>query len=141
MVTTNNLTDFVCICEKSDIDFARITYECGAMKFVNERARFENDGMVKTYKFEEIYLDQSFNKFTKYEVIAIHNKAYLMYEVTGKEITIWVCYTEEKIRNSGYMTQLLNLLINKYKNKKITVDTHNQSLRHICNDLRINLFR
>ncbi|WP_404813211.1 GNAT family N-acetyltransferase [Citrifermentans bremense] len=64
-----------------------------------------------------------------------------MYEVTGKEITIWVCYTEEKIRNSGYMTQLLNLLINKYKNKKITVDTHNQNLRHICNDLRINLFR
>jgi len=141
MVTSNNLTDFIIICEKSDIDFARITYECGAMEFVNELARFENDGMVKTYKFKELYLDQSFKKFTKYEVMAILNKAYLMYEVTRKEITIWVCYTEEEIRNSGYMTQLLNLLIKKYKNKKITVDTHNQSLRHICNDLGINLFR
>jgi len=141
MVTTNNLTDFISICEKSDIDFARITYECGAMEFVNERARFENDGMVKTYMFKELYLDQAFKKFTKYEVIAILNKAYLMYEVTGKEITIWVCYTEGKIRKSGYMTRLLNLLIKKYKNKKITVDTHNQSLRHICNDLGINLFR
>lgn len=141
MVTTNNLTDFISICEESDIDFARITYECGAMEFVNERARLENDGMVKTYKFKEFYLDQSFNKFAKYEVIAILNNAYLMYEVTGKEITIWVCYTEEGIRNSGHMTQLLNLLIKKYKNKRITVDTQNQSLRHICNDLGINLFR
>jgi len=84
-IGNSNLTDFISVCEKSDIDFARITYECGAMEFVNERARFEkNDRMVKTYKFKELYLDDLFKKFKKYEVIAILNKAYLMYEVVGK---------------------------------------------------------
>lgn len=140
-VSCNNLIDFIGICKKSNIDFARITYECGATKFVDERARFENGGMVKTYKFEELYLDQTFMNLMKYEVMAILNRSYLMYEVKVGAITIWVCYTKEEYRNSGYMTILLKLLIGKHQNTKITIDTFNESLRNICSFLGIDLFR
>lgn len=140
-VYCDNLIEFIDLCGRSHIDFAKITYECGAMKFVDERARHENDGMVKTYKFKELYLDPNFMKFINYEVMAIRYRSYLMYEVMDDAITIWVCYTEKEHQRSGYMTKLIKLLIEKHKNKIITIDTFNQSLRNICSSLGIVLFR
>lgn len=132
-----NLTEFIDICEQSGIDFPKITYECMAINFVKQ----VNDGKVKPYTFIEPFLDHSFTKIMKYEVLAMLNRCYLMYQVEGKAVTVWVCYTEEEYRNRGYITKLLTMLIKKHQNKIITVDTHNQSLRKICSTLGINLFK
>lgn len=136
-VYCDNLIEFIELCDQSNINFAKITYECGSMEFVDERARYENDRMVKTHKFKELYLDPDFMKFMKYEVMAILYRSYLMYEVMDDAITIWVCYTEEEHQRSGYMTKLLKLLVEKHKNKTITIDTISESLRNICSSLGI----
>jgi hypothetical protein len=64
-----------------------------------------------------------------------------MYQVKGKAIKIWVCYTEKEHRNGGYMSNLLKLLIKNHQNKKIMIDTQNQSLRNICSTLGIDIFK
>lgn len=136
-VIRHNLTEFINICEESNIDFAKITYDCMARDFVKQ----VYDRTEKAYIFTEPFLDHSFTKIMKYEVLAILNRSYLMYQVERKAITVWVCYTEEEHRNCGYIMKLLTMLIKKHHNKIITVDTHNQSLRNICSTLGINLFR
>lgn len=136
-IVRHNLTEFIDNCEKSNIDFAKITDECMAKNFVKE----VKDGAEKTYTYIEPFLDHSFTKMMRYEVLAIYNRCYLMYQVERKAITIWVCYTENGYRNRGYMTKLLIMLIKKHQKKIITVDTHNPRLRNICNTLGINLFR
>lgn len=132
-----NLTDFIDICEQSNIDFAKITYECMAIKFIDKRLQ----NGAATYTFIEPFLDRYFTKIMKYEVLATLHKSYLMYQVEGKAVTVWVCYTENEHSGQGHMTNLLKILIKNHQNKTITVDTHNQSLRSICSTLGINLFR
>jgi RimJ/RimL family protein N-acetyltransferase len=144
-VIKTRLIEFIEIARRSNIDFAEITYSCGAHDFVNEdvELNLEDDRFIRSYTFKDFYTNWKYADCMSYYVLAILNKAYLMYEVNedSEEITIWVCYTEVEHRGKGYMTMLLNSLKNNYLGVRITVDTFNEKLRKICKDLGINLFR
>lgn len=139
-ISNSSLNDFIHYAMKSNIDFAKITYACCAYDFVDKR-RYRNNGEeIEIYKFKEICYDTAYLKVFPRYVLSIGDRSYLMYELQ-EEITVWVCYTDEKHRRRGYMTRLLKSLIQMYPNTKITVDTFNESLRKICKSLGIALFR
>ena len=136
-----NLVGFIEANKDSQIDFAQYTYECGATDFVDQSYDFDPrvNKSVWSYKFNEFYLKLENIGYCQNFVIFIPEKAYLMYELTD-DIFVWVCYTEESHRGKGYMTELLSYLKSKYTNKRVTVDTYNESLRELCIKTGINLF-
>jgi hypothetical protein len=127
-------------------NFAKITYNCGAICFVHKSNDWnhETGELLQSYEFHEPVLDdEEFGdwKYTYY-VLFVPNKSYLMYEIEENKITTWVCYTEEIERGQGYMTDLLKELISIYPQKKIMVDTFDEGLTNICSNLKqIELFR
>jgi GNAT superfamily N-acetyltransferase len=142
-VSHTRLIHFVEIAEKNNIDFAKITYNCGARNFVDITDEVDYghiDIAIRTYKFKECYTDIRFIEFMPYWILSLYNRSYLMYELHDT-ITIWVCYTEEEYRGKGYIKQILKSLIEKYPNMDITIDTYNESLCNICKSLGIVLFR
>lgn len=141
-ITHIKLDDFIKFSQENRIDFAKYTYNCGAHKFVDQTCEtdWKTDRFISTYNFKEIYLNKNNYGPYLYYVLSIIGKTYLMYEARD-EITIWVCYTEKKYRNNGHMGKLLKYLIELYPEKRMTIDTFSESLRNICTNLGINLFK
>ena len=142
MIQQDNLIEFY----KSHSDFAEYTYDCDATGFIDNETDIDwkTDKATRTYKFKSFYLN--YNNFSyypsyPYQVLSISDKSYLMYEVEEEEgIFIWVCYTEPKYRNNGYMSKLLKHLTDIYPDIKITIHTFNQSLRNSSSKVGIELF-
>lgn len=141
-ITHTRLIEFVEANKGEDVDFAQYAYDCGATDFVDQVVDFDwrTDKSIRTYNFKDYYLRPDNYGHYPYYVASFPNKSYLMYEVNS-EIFIWACYTEENHRDKGYMTELLNFLKREYPEKKITIDTFNESLRQSCIKLGINVFR
>ncbi|BBA70875.1 hypothetical protein YM18_2357 [Geobacter sulfurreducens] len=138
------LIEFIDLADRGNIDFAKITYSCSAYEFVDQKVKVNfSDEFIRSYSFKEYYTNWKHAEFMPYYVLGILHKTYLMYEIDqeNSEITTWVCYTEEEHRGKGYMRMLLNSLKNAHPGVRITVDTYNEALRNICNDLGIRLFR
>jgi hypothetical protein len=139
-IKLTNLVEFIDIAEENNIDFAKITYCCGAHSFVDYEVDFGPEGTTYHYRFKNHIFDCFDSKYFPYYVMSIKNKAYIMYELQ-KAITVWVCYTEEDHRNSGLITSLLNNLLEMYPGKNIEMDTYSESLRKVCNDLGIPIMK
>lgn len=138
------LIEFIDLAGRNNIDFAKITHSCSAYSFVDEKVKVNiSDEFVRSYSFKDCYTNWKHVEFMPYYVLGILHKAYLMYELDqdNREITIWVCYTEENQRGKGYMNLLLSSLKNAHIGVRITIDTYNEILRNICKNLGINLFR
>lgn len=138
------LIEFIDLAERSNIDFAKITYSCSAYAFIDEKVKVNfNDEFIRSYSFKDCYTNWKHIELMPYYVLGILHKAYLMYEIDqdSLEVAIWVCYTEEGQRGKGYMKMLLNSLKNAHPGVRITVDTYNEALRNTCKNLEIHLFR
>lgn len=140
MVGPYRLQDFISIACKNGVDFAKYTYECGAMDFIDSTYEYDSrlGRPVHSYKFKSFYTDPRFPEDSTHFVLAVVGVSYLLYEVK-EEIMIWVCYTEKAHRRQGYISNLLESLKSSYPNKDIVTDSHDESLCAICRKLGIRL--
>ena len=143
MIKQKNLIEFIEISKNNNINFPRYTYKCGATAFI-ERCTEQDLKSYKSiylYKFKSFYLNCANFSFYPYQVLFIPEKSYLMYEELKNNINIWVCYTELDCRSKGRMTLLLKHLMNTNPDKKIIIDSNNESLRRVCKEIGIGLFK
>lgn len=134
------LNDFNALAIKNNIDFAKITYHCHAIEFISISRDIVCEEDVIFYRFDDLFLEEPKYWEYTYYVLAMVGKSYLMYEIEDTQITIWVCYTEEKHRNKGCISMLLSELIALFPGEKIIGDTRNESLIKIFKSKRIGLF-
>jgi len=139
IVENIKLFNFIPISLNGNIDFAKITYECGAYDFVDMETGYEvgTDKITRSYSFQEFYVKESPYSDYNYFVLYILGKSYVMYEIEEDNISIWVCYTEEEEREKGYITLLLSKLTELFPNKNIVGDTFNEDLIKILRSLNI----
>ena len=136
------LEDFIPIATSRDINFAEITYECGAgHKFIDTKLKISNDQIKNIHAFKPFCLEKQDYLFSSYFVLAVMGKSYVMYEVLDDKISIWVSYTHESARKQGYITRILKHLTELYPDRPIIGDTFDESLIKIQKSLGIKIFR
>jgi hypothetical protein len=124
-----SLLDFLEKKESTEVNFAKITHECGATDFTETDMKIDwkRDRSIITYKFNADTIDSEQDEGSLF-VAYIENSSYLMYQKHDAAIFVWVCYTVEKERNKGRMMELLNFLKSSNTDKKIIIDTFDESL-------------
>jgi hypothetical protein len=73
------LIEFIDLADRSNIEFAKITYSCSAYAFVDQKVKVNfSDEFIRSYSFKECYTDWKHAEFMPYYVLGILHKAYLM---------------------------------------------------------------
>lgn len=142
MIEEYRLQEFISLAAEREIDFAEYTHKCGATDFVDSSYGYDSSigKSVFSYQFKDFYTNPRFSSVSPYFVLALMGISYLLYEVSD-EIMIWVCYTEKDCRGQGNITTLLKHLKGSFPESDIVIDTYNESLRGICNQLSFRTFR
>ena len=135
------LKKFLSIAEKRGINFAEITYQCGAHKFIDTNHNYTNNGIKIVRRFKREYLEEQEYSESRYFVLAIVGKSYVMYEVLESKILIWVSYTHDSFRRNGYITRILRHLTELYQSRSVIGHTHNKSLLEILKSLGIIILK
>ncbi len=116
-------------------NLAEIAFHCGAVRLIKHNVNYSTGDRQDTYEFMEDVLEDEFtiNHWeSPYFLLHIPNNSYILYEISDKKIIVWVCFTEEKSRNKGYMKLLLKKLTSIHPKKRCCIDTYNPTLQHIC---------
>jgi hypothetical protein len=136
------LEDFIPIATARDINFAEITYECGAgHKFIDSKPEISEDQIKNIHAFKPFYLEKQEYWISSFFVLALMGKSYVMYEVSDDKISILVGYTHESARKQGYITRMLKHLTELYPDWPIIGDTFDESLIKIQKSVGIKNFR
>ena len=135
-ISNCTLLDFIEQRKSDGIDFAKITYICGATIFTE--TDWESDRHITKHRFKNSILKGE--RLTDSLFVAyITESSYLLYQ-EGDEIMIWVCYTLEEKRKKGRMGDLLKYIKSKYCSRKIIIDTRDESLIKMTTKIGIDQF-
>ena len=132
-----SLREFIPIAMEIGVNFAEITYKCSAFGFIDSTTDYSGNEIKLIKSFKHKYLKEPQPWESRYFVLALMNKSYVMYEELEDKILIWVGYTHKSARKQGYISQILKHLTELYQDRQIIGDTFDQSLIKIFESLGI----